>query len=125
MAVLAGVMVARAGPHHAPAASPGGRRIAGPGLRTPANGSAAPWPSAAGACGSTVDLPQIHLARQHAHVHARVLVGGTGLRQVTVGGAVFRALPGLPGHGRLVTNMVAAPGAAYASTRRASVSAHP
>ena len=125
MAGLAGVVVPRAGPHHAPTPSPAAAASPVPGPRTPANGSAVPWPSAAGARGSTVDLPQIHLARQHAPVHARVLVGGTGLRQVTVGGAVFRALPGLPGHGRLVTNMVAAPGAAYASTRRASVPAHP
>jgi len=43
-----------------------------------------------------------------------VLVGGTGLRQVTFGGAVSGPLPGLPEHGRLVTNMVAGPGAAYA-----------
>ncbi len=117
MAVLAGVVVARTGPHHAAGSSPPGPSAAAaspvPGSRTPA-GSAARWPSAAGACGSAVDLPQIHLARQPAHVHGRVLVGGTGLRQVTFGGAVSGPLPGLPEHGRLVTNMVAGPGAAYA-----------
>jgi hypothetical protein len=74
----------------------------------------AAWPSAAGACGSAVYLPQIHLARQHADVHGRVLVGGTGLRQVTLGGAVSGPLPGLPGHGWQVTSVVAGPGAAYA-----------
>jgi len=43
-----------------------------------------------------------------------VLVGGTGLRQVTLGGAVSGLLPGLPEHGRLVTSLVSGPGAAYA-----------
>ncbi len=118
VAVLAGVVVARTGPHHAAGSSPSRSPAAGaslvPGSRTPAAGSAARWPSAAGACGSTVDLPQIRLARQHAHVHGRVLVGGTGLRQVTLGGAVSGPLPGLPEHSRLVTSLVAGPGAAYA-----------
>jgi len=110
------VVVARTGPRHAAAAPPSRPPAAAspiPGSRTPA-GSAARWPSAAAACGSAVDLPQIHLAPQHAHVHARVLVGGTGLRRVTLGGAVSGALPGLPEHGWLVTNVVAGPGAAYA-----------
>jgi len=44
----------------------------------------------------------------------RVLVGGTGVRQVTLGGAVSGPLPGLPGHGQLVTTLVAGPGAGYA-----------
>jgi hypothetical protein len=61
-----------------------------------------------------VDLPQVHLARQHAHVHGRVLVGGTGLRQVTPGGAISGPLPGLPEQGWQVTTVVAGPGAAYA-----------
>ena len=118
VAVLAGVVVARIGPRHAAASSPSRPPPAaaspGPGSRAPAAGSAAPWPSAAAACGSTVDLPQIHLARQPAHVHGRVLVGGTGVRQVTLGGAVSGPLPGLSDHGRLVTSLVAGPGAAYA-----------
>ena len=116
VAVLAGMVVARTGPRHAAAAPPSRPPAAAspiPGSRTPA-GSAARWPSAAAACGSAVDLPQIHLAPQHAHVHARVLVGGTGLRRVTLGGAVSGALPGLPEHGWLVTSVVAGPGAAYA-----------
>ncbi len=118
VAVLAGVVVARTGPYHTaasarsgslpPASSPA--RAA----RIPAAGSAARWPSAAGACGWPVYLPQIRLARHHASIHGRVLVGGTGLRQVTLGGAVSRPLPGLPGHGRLVTKLVAGPRADYA-----------
>lgn len=95
-AVLASVVVARSGPHHAAA------------------GSAVRWPSAAGACGLPVYLPQIHLARHRAGVHGTVLVGGAGLRQVIVGGAGSRSLPGLPVHGRLVTRLVAGPGADYA-----------
>src|SRR6266568_4235875 len=118
VAVLAGVVVARTGPHHAavssPSRSPAAAASPVPGSRTPAAGSAARWPLAAGACGSAVDLPQIRLARQHAHVHGRVLVGGTGLRQVALDGAVSGPLPGLPEHGRLVTSLVAGPGAAYA-----------
>ena len=118
VAVLAGMVVARTGPHHA-AASPRSTSLppaSSParGARTPAAGSAARWPSAAGACGSPVYLPQIHLARHHAGARGRVLVGGTGLRQVTLGRAVTRPLPGLPEHGRLVTKLVAGPGAYYA-----------
>jgi len=117
-AVLAGVVVARGGPHHAAASSrsksPTAATSPVPGSRTPVAGPAARWPSAAGACGSPVYLPQIHLARHHARVHGRVLVGGTGLRQVTLGRAVTRPLPGLPDHGRLVTKLVAGPGAYYA-----------
>ncbi len=117
-AVLAGVVVARGGPHHAAASSrsksPTAATSPVPGSRTPVAGPAARWPSAAGACGSPVYLPQIHLARHHARVHGRVLVGGTALRQVTLGRAVTRPLPGLPDHGRLVTKLVAGPGAYYA-----------
>jgi len=43
-----------------------------------------------------------------------VLIGGTGLRQVTLAGAVPGPLPGVPGRGWLVTSLVAAAGAAYA-----------
>jgi len=43
-----------------------------------------------------------------------VLVGGAGLWQVTLGGAVSGPVPGLAGHGWQVTNLVAGPGAAYA-----------
>jgi len=114
--VLAGLVVARAGPHHGAASLPSklpaiaGSPVSGSGTR----GSAARWPSAAAACGSAVSLPQIHLARQRAQVHGRVLVGGAGLRQVTLGSAVSGPLPGLPGHGWQVTNLVTGAGAAYA-----------
>src|SRR6266849_3647626 len=99
-AVLAGVVVARGGPHHAAASSrsksPTAATSPVPGSRTPVAGPAARWPSAVGACGSPVYLPQIHLARRH---HGRV---------------VTTPLPGLPDHGRLVTKLVAGPGAYYA-----------
>ena len=58
VAVLAGVVVAHTGPRHAAASSPVR------GTRTLARGPAAQWPSAAGACGWPVYLPQIHLARR-------------------------------------------------------------
>jgi hypothetical protein len=105
-AVLAGVIIARAWPHHAAASSRPGS--------LPSGSSSAAWPSAAGACGWPVYLPRIHLARHHAGADGKVLVGGMGLRQVTLGRAVSGRLPGLPGHGRLVTKLVAGPGAAYA-----------
>ena len=109
VAVLAGVGAAHTGSRHTATSSPSRSqtRAAHP---TPAR---PPWPSAAGACGSAVDLPRIHLVRQYPDVHARLLIGGTGLREVTLGGAVSGPLPGLPEHGRLVTNVVAGPGAAY------------
>jgi hypothetical protein len=110
VAVLAGVIVARTAAHHAPTASPS-RSPTAAASPTPAGPQ---WPSAAGACGSAVDLPQIHLSRQPVHIHARLLIGGTGLREITLGGAVSGPVPGLPEHNRLVTNVVAGPGAAYA-----------
>lgn len=110
-AVLAGVIVAHTGSHHTAASSA---------ARSPTTATTRPapvrpqWPSAAGACGSAVDLPQIHLSRKHPGVHVRLLIGGTGVREVTPGGAVSGPLPGLPKRGRVVTNVVAGPRAAYA-----------
>jgi hypothetical protein len=105
VAVLAGVVVARIGLYDAAFSRPGA---------LPPASSPAVWPSAAGACGWPVYLPQIHLARHHASASGKVLVGGMGLRQVTLGRAVSGPLPGLPDHGRLVTELIAGPGAAYA-----------
>ncbi len=114
-AVLAGVVVARSGPRRAsPPKSPAATTSPFRGLHTPVTRSAAWWPSAAGGCGSRTYLPQINLAGHHVSVHARLLVGGSALRQVTAGGAVSGPLPGLPDHGRLVTKLAAGPGAAYA-----------
>jgi hypothetical protein len=111
VAALVGVVVARTGPHRA-AGSSTSRPPTTAASSVP--GSVARWPSVAGACGSTVDVPQVHLARQHADVHGWVLVGGAGLREVSLGGAVSGPLPGMPDHGQLVTGLVAGPGAAYA-----------
>ena len=113
MAVLAGVVVARRGPHHA-AASPPPATAPARGPDTPAAGSAARWPSVEGACRLPVYLPRIHLARHHAPVHVAALVGGTALREVNPGGTLSRPLPGLPSPGRVVTKLVAGPGADYA-----------
>lgn len=109
VAVLAGVLVARTRAHHTAAAP--SRSPAAAVSPTPAG---PPWPSAVGACQSAVDLPQIHFSRQPVHIHARLLIGGAGLREVTLGGAVSGPLPGLPEHDRLVTNVVAGLRAAYA-----------
>jgi hypothetical protein len=108
--VLAGVAAAHSGAHQRATASPS-RSQAATAHPTPARPQ---WPAAPGACGSTVDLPQIHLSGQHPQVHARLLIGGTGLREVTAGGAVSRPLPGLPERDRVVTNVVAGPRTAYA-----------
>jgi hypothetical protein len=105
VAVLVGVVVARIGLYHAASSRPGS---------LPSASSPAAWPSAAGACGWPVYLPQSHLARHHADVYGKVLVGGTGLRQVTLGHAVSRPLSGMPDHGQLVTKLVAGPDADYA-----------
>jgi hypothetical protein len=67
-----------------------------------------------GDCGAPVYLPRIHLASQHARVHGTILVGGTALRQVNLGRALYRALPGLQDRGLLVTKLVPGPGADYA-----------
>ena len=116
VAALAGVAVARAGPHDSAGSAPSRPAAAAaspvPGSRI--RGSAAQWPSAAGACGSAVNLPLIHLARLQARLQGRVLVGGAGLRQVTLPGTVSGPVPGLAGRGWQVTNLVAGPGAAYA-----------
>ncbi len=118
MALLAGVVVTRAGPHRAAASSrskpPSSPTSPFPGSLTPWSGSGARWPSAVGACGAPVYLPQIHLARRRARVQGTVLVGGTALRQVNLGRAVYRAVPGLRDRGLLVTKLVAGPGADYA-----------
>jgi hypothetical protein len=118
VAVLAGVVVERAGPHRAAASSrsePHSSPAWPPrGPHTPWAGSAVRWPSAAGDCGAPVYLPQIHLAPQHARVHGTVLVGGTALRQVTLSRGFSRALPGLRDQGLLVTKLVPGPGVAYA-----------
>lgn len=118
-AVLAGEIAAHIGPHRAAASSPvkSPAAAASPfrGSHTPVATSAGRWPSAPDACGSPF-LPQIHLALawQDVGVQARLLVGGTAVWQVTPGGIVSHPLPGLPDHGRLVTQLAAAPGAAYA-----------
>jgi hypothetical protein len=118
VAVLAGVVVGRAGPHRAAASTrskpPSSPASLSRGSRARDAGSSAPWPSAAGDCGAPVYLPQIHLAPQHARVHGTVLVGGTALRQVTLGRAVYRSLPGLRDQGLLVTKLVPGPGVDYA-----------
>jgi hypothetical protein len=54
------------------------------------------------------------LIRQRVHVRARLLIGGTGLREITLGGAISGPIPGLPEHNRLVTNVVAGPATVYA-----------
>src|SRR5262249_18748875 len=107
-----GVVVARTGPHHAAASSPAAATAPGPGPRTPAR-RAARGPPAAGAGGTAVAPPQGQVAGALSPLALRGRVGGTGLRQVPPG-AVSGPLPGLPDHGRLVINLVAGPGAAYA-----------
>ena len=111
VAVLVGVVVAHTGRHHAAASPSRPTTTASPG---PGSRATAGWPSAAGACGSSVYLPRLQLAGQLAGVPGNVLAGGTGLRVVSLGGAVSGPLPGLPDHGWQVTTLVAGPGATYA-----------
>ncbi len=109
LTVLAGV-VAHTGAHHTAASSPSRSPGTAAAQATPARPQ---WPSAPGLCGSAVDLPQIHLARQRADVDTRLLIGGPGLREVTAGGTVSGPLPGLPERGRVVADVVAGPRTAY------------
>jgi len=92
----------------------GGRRIAG--SRVAHTGGGVCGPVALGRGGVRIDRrPAADPLGPAARPCSRqVLVGGTGLRQVTLGGAVSGLLPGLPEHGRLVTSLVSGPGAAYA-----------
>ena len=106
VAVLAGLAAARTGPHNAASSRPRSRTLVA--------GAAVPWPSAAGACGSTAYLPLLHVTGYRAGVRAALVVGGTAVRLVTPGRVVTRPLAGLPGHGRLVTSLVAGPRADYA-----------
>jgi hypothetical protein len=107
-AALAGLVVVRSWPNGAATSSPS--KAPSP-ATSPVPGSAVP-----AACGGDAYLPLIHLARRHAGVPATVLVGGPALRQVITGRAVSRPLPGLPDHGRQVTNLVAGPDAVVSAS---------
>jgi hypothetical protein len=106
VAVLTGLAAARSGPHDAASSRTRSRTLAA--------GAPAVWPSAAGACGSAAYLPLLHVDGYRAAVGAALVVGGTAVRQVTPGVVVSRPLAGLPGHGRLVTSLVAGPRGDYA-----------
>jgi hypothetical protein len=77
-------------------------------------GALARWPTAEGACGSPAYLPRIRLAPYSSDAHPTVLVGGVALRQVTLGRAGSRTLPGLRNQGLVVTKLIAGPDADYA-----------
>lgn len=117
VAVLAGVITAHTRPRNAASARPKSPSPAASplhGLRATAAGALARWPAAEGACGSPTYLPRIRLAPYNSDAHPTVLVGGVALRQVTLGHAGSRTLPGLRNQGLVVTKLVAGPDADYA-----------
>jgi len=117
MALLAGVVTAHTRPRNAASARPKSPSPAATplhGLRATAVGALARWPAAEGACGSPAYLPRIRLAPYSSDAHPTVLVGGVALRQVTLGRAGSRTLPGLRNQGLVVTKLIAGPGADYA-----------
>jgi hypothetical protein len=117
VALLAGVMTAHTRPRNAASARPKSPSPAATplhGLRATAAGALARWPAAEGARGSPTYLPRIRLAPYNSDAHPTVLVGGVALRQVTLGRAGSRTLPGLRNQGLVVTKLVAGPGADYA-----------
>lgn len=117
VALLAGVITAHTRPRNAASAGPKSPSPAARpfhGLPATAAGALARWPAAAGACGSPAYLPRIRLAPYNSDVHPTVLVGGVALRQVTLGRAGSRTLPGLRDQGLVVTKLVAGPDADYA-----------
>jgi hypothetical protein len=107
-AVLAGVVVAHTGPHHA-ASSPTAAALVRA-SRTPAAEFAPQgWPSPPSPCGPAGYLPQLLpirpptggpvLVQPSAGAPVRMRVWGTGPHQAVPGGVIFRSLPGTPGHG--------------------------
>lgn len=117
VAVLAGVITAHTRPRNAASARPKSPSPAASplhGLRATAAGALARWAAAEGACGSPTYLPRIRLAPYNSDAHPTVLVGGVALRQVTLGHAGSRTLPGLRNQGLVVTKLVAGPDADYA-----------
>jgi hypothetical protein len=129
------VGVARGGSHHRvaplPIASASSTAStvpvspAGSGNRSLA-GSAAGWPSASGACGSTRHLPQQTLALHYAGVPAMVVVGGAGVQTVSVdplSTTTVSVAPDRPGW--LVTALVAGPDGVYAKLTPCDVAPGP
>lgn len=79
-----------------------------------ATGSAAVWPSAPGACGSTALLPQRTLALQYGHVSGSVLIGGAKMQIVRLDPPSTTPVAGGHDGSGLVDALVSAPDAAYA-----------
>jgi hypothetical protein len=124
-AVLAGVVVARTGPHHA-ASSPTAAALL-QSSRTPAAEFAPQWwPSPASLCGPAVYLPQLLpirpppggpvLVQPPAGAPVRMRVWRTGPHQAVPGGVSFWSLPATPGHGLPVPRW--SPGGAPAASCR-------
>jgi hypothetical protein len=92
---------------------------------TPDTSPASPWPSARGACNSTVYLPQGTAGRPPDGIDGTVLVGGTGIRELAVGSAAQTSIPGIPDRtGLLVTGLVAGPDADYAAITSCAAASH-
>ena len=128
IAALIVIVVTHRGPRHsvAPPQPPGPTFTAPSTASTPAvasatqpapapvAGSAAEWPSAPGACGSTARLPQRTLALHYGHVSGSVLIGGAKLQVVRLDQSSTTPVSGGVNGSGLVDALVSAPDAAYA-----------
>jgi len=76
--------------------------------------SRSPWPSAAGACGSTAFRPLMSPLPLAERIGVHVLVGGYGVRLVDANGGLSRPVGGIPTDARrTVSEMVSAGGVSY------------
>ena len=127
VALIVVVVVRQSGPRHSGARQPpsstvparsaaSAPAVASATQRVPApvTGSAAEWPSAPGACGSTARLPQRTLALHYGHVSGSVLIGGAKLQVVRLDQPSTTPVSGGVDGSGLVDALVSAPDAAYA-----------
>lgn len=84
---------------------------------TPVTSPASPWPSARGACNSTVYLPQGKIGPRPDGIDGSLLVGSTGIQKLALATAGQSTVPGVPHRtGLLVTALVRGPDADYVAT---------
>ncbi len=86
--------------------------------------SPSPWPSGAGACGSTAYRPLMSRQPLTARTGVRVLVGGYGVRLVDADTGTARPIRGIPADARrMISPLVSAAGAVYARSAQCDGSA--
>jgi hypothetical protein len=90
---------------------------AAPSVRTSSTPATSPWPSARGACNSTVYLPQRKIGPRPDGIDGSLLVGSTGIWKLALASAAQTPVPGVSHRtGLLVTGLVRGPDADYVAT---------